>query len=300
MANSAPDTSGTSASAARAPSRTDAADQLLGGRVRDRRAGGDPVRVLARGGREALVRQHAVDHVPPLEDGGRIALTGEDQLPGPRRSGPLGQPLRPAHRRREPDDDLDQPERRLLGGQQDVAAQRQLERGGEGEPVRGEHRRHRQVLDRLRHPQQLRPELAAAGRGLRPLGDVPEEGDVDPAGHDLAAGLEQHRPGTVRPLRVGQCDQLRRRRRPAPWNTAGVNRFSGGFSRTTTATSPSRSIRMGAGVSVTGPTLSPLRLPGRGKARQPGGHAIRRPPRTCRWMWSTDCPACGPVLVTTR
>ena len=34
--------------------------------------------------------------------------------------------------------------------------------------------------------------------------------------------------------------------------------------------------------------------------RQPGGHSIRRPPRTWKCTWCTDWPACGPVLVTRR
>ena len=83
---------------ARPPGPT-ALTSRLGGRVRDRRAGRDAGGVLAGRRGEALVRQHPVDDVPPLQDGGRVALAGEDQLPRPRRAGPLGQPLRPAHRR---------------------------------------------------------------------------------------------------------------------------------------------------------------------------------------------------------
>src|SRR6516162_6727286 len=33
---------------------------------------------------------------------------------------------------------------------------------------------------------------------------------------------------------------------------------------------------------------------------QPGGQAIRRPPSTWAWTWKTVCPACAPVLKTTR
>src|SRR3712207_3764685 len=64
-------------------------DQLLGGRVRHGGAGRDLAGVGAGGLGEALVGQHPVDHVPPLEDGGRVALAGEHQLLGPRGPGPL-------------------------------------------------------------------------------------------------------------------------------------------------------------------------------------------------------------------
>ena len=87
-------------------------DQPFGRRVRD----GGPRRHLPRvrpgGLGEALVGQHPVHHVPPLQHRGRVALAGEDQLPGPGRARALGEPLRAAHRRRQPDHDLHQPERR--------------------------------------------------------------------------------------------------------------------------------------------------------------------------------------------
>ena len=35
-------------------------------------------------------------------------------------------------------------------------------------------------------------------------------------------------------------------------------------------------------------------------AAQPGGQPSGRPPRTWAWAWNTVCPACGPVLKTTR
>ena len=49
---------------------------------------------------------------------------------------------------------------------------------------------------------------------------------------------------------------------------------------------------------------SAARRPGhshvRGRARQPGGQPMFRPPSTWKCTWSTDWPACGPVLVTRR
>jgi len=32
----------------------------------------------------------------------------------------------------------------------------------------------------------------------------------------------------------------------------------------------------------------------------PGGQCMARPPRTCRWRWSTVCPPSSPLLITTR
>ena len=164
VANSAPETSGTSASAARAPVAHRRGDQPLGRRVRDRRAGRDPVRVRAGGVGEALVRQHPVDDVPPLQDGGRVALAGEDQL---LRRAP-GRPARPAaaarpstgSARRRSRPGRTTPSRRPAGCRSDSASSNAAVRR---EPVRGEDGGHREVLDRLGDPEQLRPELAAAG-----------------------------------------------------------------------------------------------------------------------------------------
>jgi hypothetical protein len=44
----------------------------------------------------------------------------------------------------------------------------------------------------------------------------------------------------------------------------------------------------------------PLAVASTGSCGQPGGHSMRRPPRTCRCTWCTLWPACGPVLVTIR
>ena len=215
MANSAPESGGHGVVGGAHPVADGGGDQPFGRRVRD----GGPRRHLARvrpgGLGEALVGQHPVHHVPPLQHRRRVALAGEDQLPGPRRARALGEPLRAAHRRRQPDHDLHQPERRALGGQQDVAGQGDLERRGEGEAVRGEHRRHRQVLQGLHHAQQAGPQRARPLDGLLVVGDRLEQRHVHPAGDDLAARLHQHRARPVGVAGVGEGDQLADGVRPA-------------------------------------------------------------------------------------
>ena len=49
-----------------------------------------------------------------------------------------------------------------------------------------------------------RVQRSAPRRPARALGDVAEEGDVDPAGDDLAACLDEHGPRPVALRRVGQ------------------------------------------------------------------------------------------------
>ena len=214
-ANNAPETAGTASSAARDAIPHRGGDQPFRRRVRDGRTGRHLPGVRAGGLGEAVVGEHPVHHVPLLQRRGRVALAREDQLPRAGRARPLGQPLRAAHRRGQPDDDLHQPERRALGGEQDVAGQRDLERGGEGEAVRGEDRRHRQVLQGLCDAQQPRPQRARALHRLRVVGDRLEQRHVHPAGDDLAARLDQHRARPVRVAGVGERDQLTDGVRPA-------------------------------------------------------------------------------------
>jgi hypothetical protein len=76
----------------------------------------------------ARVGEHPVDDVPALERGGVVEFAGHHQLAGARRTGALGQALGAAHRRGQPDHGLHQPEASRLGREQQVAAERQLER----------------------------------------------------------------------------------------------------------------------------------------------------------------------------
>src|SRR3954451_20004575 len=102
------------------------ADDALG---RGMRAGGAARQALgerARGVVEAFVGEHAVDDVPALERRGGVEVAGHDDLAGARRPGALGETLGAAHRRRQTDDGLDEAEAGALGGQQQVARERQL------------------------------------------------------------------------------------------------------------------------------------------------------------------------------
>ena len=88
-------------------------------------------------------REDPVDDVPALERGGVVERAGHHELARPRRTGALGQALGAAHRRGQADDGLDQAEARGLGREQQVAAERELERRRQAERVRGEDCRQR-------------------------------------------------------------------------------------------------------------------------------------------------------------
>ena len=159
---------GTSASAARAPPSFCAATSRLVAACATRRArrpaGAANARAAAS---KPVVGQHPVDDVPALERRRVVELAGHHELLGPRGARALGQPLRAAHRRRQPDDDLDEPEARRLGGQQQVAGQRELEGGRQAQRVRGEDDRAGQLLDGVDRLQQLAPQRGALLRGRR-------------------------------------------------------------------------------------------------------------------------------------
>src|SRR3954470_2479711 len=137
-------------------------DRLRRG-VRPGRALREPPRVRAGRVVEAVVRQDAVDDAPALERRGVVEVAGHHELAGAGWAGALGQALRAAHRRREADDGLDEAEAGGLGGEQQVAAQAELEGRGQAEAVRGEHRRERELLDRVDHRQEVGPQLGRVG-----------------------------------------------------------------------------------------------------------------------------------------
>ena len=114
MANRPPASSGTRASASRTPPSTCA--RTIAFVAAWARVGPSASRAGegSRGRVEAVVGQHPVDDVPALERGGVVERAGHDQLAGARGPGPLGQPLRAAHGRREADDGLHQAEARRL------------------------------------------------------------------------------------------------------------------------------------------------------------------------------------------
>ena len=203
-----PDSCGVASSAARVPPASCVADDRLRRRVRAGRPVGQAQRELVRRGGESLVGQHAVDHVPPLEGGCAEQLAAEDQFAGPRRPGALGQPLRTAHRRRQADDDLDQPEAGRLGRQQQVAGQRDLERRGQAQRVRREHRRERQRLELVDHREPVAPQRLAGHRVERL-----EQRDVHPARHRAPVGPDQQAARAGR--RRDRVDRRAQRARPS-------------------------------------------------------------------------------------
>ncbi len=141
-----------------------------------------------------------VVHDTPLTQGGRVVqVGGHHQFPGPAGAGPFGQPLRATHRRSEGDNRLHQPEPGLRSGDDDVARERDLECRGEREPVRREHHRARQRLDRMADAREQRlPQLASLLR-RQPVEHV----DVDTPGDHLPLRPQQHCP---RRLRREVCD----------------------------------------------------------------------------------------------
>ena len=152
------------------------------------------------------------------------SVAGHDELAGPRGPGPLGQPLRAAHRRREPHDGLDEAEARRLGGQQQVARQRQLEGGGQAQRVRGEDGRERAAPRRCGSSRAAR--VHSSRRRLRR--QAVEEVHVDPA-------ADRRAPRRARAGRAAGRPRRRRRPRCRPSIIAASKRFSGGASKVRTA-----------------------------------------------------------------
>ncbi len=106
---------------------------------------------------ESLVGEYAIDDVPALERGGVVQLRGHHQLARSRRPGTLGESLCATHRRRQADNGLDESKPRRLGGQQHVAAERQLERRGQAERVSGKHGGQRKLLHSVHDLKQTAP-----------------------------------------------------------------------------------------------------------------------------------------------
>ncbi len=139
---------------------------------------------------EALVGPDAVDDAPALERRRVDDLAGHDELARAGRAGALGDPLGAAHRRGEPDDGLHEPERRGLGGDEQVAGQGELQAPGQAEPVGGEDGRVREVLDAVHEDEQVVPQ-----RGGVRHGQVVEHPHVDAAGPHPALGAHEQPAG---------------------------------------------------------------------------------------------------------
>ena len=139
------------------------------------------------------------------------------------RAGPLGQALGPAHRRRQPDHFLDQAELRLRAGDDQVAGERQLEGGGEGQRVGGEDDRRRQLFERRRSSPAGRPRAPLPCSGVSPsktLTSTPPETARPSARISSARGGSAARSATA----AARSSIIR-------WS----KRFSGGLSRVRTA-----------------------------------------------------------------
>ena len=208
--------------------RSEAADDPLRGPVGDGRPIGQLVRELHPLFEQLVVRDHPVDHVPALERRGVVEAAAHHELGGSRRPRSLRHPLRAPGARRQPDDCLDQAEARRLRRPDHVAAERDLETGGQTEAVDQGKGRDRQLLDPPHDRDQRAERVGGAALLLHPLEAV----DVDPAGEDVAlrapdqgagvgpldllhAGLERP-PGVVAEQierRVGEHDRRRHCRR---------------------------------------------------------------------------------------
>jgi hypothetical protein len=81
------------------------------------------------------VGDYPVDDSRALEHRRLVEAAGVDELPRAARSGSLGHPLRAAGAWGQSDDRLHEPELRRLLGPDQVAAERDLEPGGEAEAV---------------------------------------------------------------------------------------------------------------------------------------------------------------------
>jgi hypothetical protein len=94
---------------------------------------GERVRVLA----QFAGRQNAVDDAPFADRLGRIGPGRQDGFRGPARACPGDEALRSASERRGADYSLDETELGVLGGPDQVAAERDLESGGQAEALHG-------------------------------------------------------------------------------------------------------------------------------------------------------------------
>ena len=221
MANSGPETSATMASAARAPPSFWARDDALGRRVRLGRAVGDLRGERARRVVELVARVDAVDDVPALQRRGVEQLAGEDQLLGAGGAGALGQPLRAAHRRRQADDDLDEPELRALAA---PAGRRRPARSRR--PPSGRARARRRPSGTA--ARRARGSIASSSShsspprsGVMPSKTLPTS---TPPLDDLALGADQQAARRVGRDRVDRVAKARRRPRRRRGSAAGRRR----------------------------------------------------------------------------
>ena len=86
-------------------------------------------------GLELLRRDDLADEAPLLQGARRQQLAGEQQPPGPGHADPLGQPHRAATARDQAEVGVRVADAGLLGRDDEVAGQEQLEPAGTGDPV---------------------------------------------------------------------------------------------------------------------------------------------------------------------
>ena len=125
---------------------------------------------LGEGARPRLELVRGVDRVddaPALHLLGAEDAAAHHELAGAAAAGALGEALGAAHRRGQPHHLLDQAELRRRAGDHQIAGERDLEGGGQGQGVGGEDDRRRQRLQLVDRPQQLDPEPLPCS-GVRP------------------------------------------------------------------------------------------------------------------------------------
>ena len=211
-------------SAPRVPWSACARTIALGGRVRQRRAGGELGGERARVVEQLVRRQHAVHHAPVVQRRARRRGSRSTRTRGRVRAGALGHPLRAAHQRGDPHHLLDQAEARALRRPQQVARERQLEAGRQAQPVHHGDRRERQVLDRVG---ELEQRAVSAGAGAS-----------SPSKTCTSTPAENTSPSARISSARGALGRGARDRRRAARDQLGSNRFSGGLERTISPTSP--------------------------------------------------------------
>ena len=178
-------------------------------------------------------REYGLDEADAQRFVGAQVPTAEHQVLGPALADVTREALRPAEAGRDAEADLGLAELGVLGGQADVAGQRQFAAAAEGEAVDGGDPGLRGRLEVAQTPARARRSAAPFGREVLHLGDV-GAGD-----EGLVAGAGQHDDPH---LGVGASP------RAAASSTSLVSVLSAlsasGRSTVTTATAPSRATRL--------------------------------------------------------
>ncbi len=119
----------------------DAPDHFLDRLHRERRPLGDGIGEFTRLGHHLRRRHHRVDQAMARRLGGAHAAPGEQHLHGDEMGQAPGQALHPTDISQHPDPGLGEEELGVLGGDDQVASERQLETAAHGDAVdRGDHR----------------------------------------------------------------------------------------------------------------------------------------------------------------